>query len=122
MKCKSRNPRPTFHKCLLPFSNNLARVFILAHGDELDVPDMVRIRPFNEVESGNQFGPYPNAVAHLLRRQTLSPTTAPSLWKIHERADGCNERVSGVSLARYPIAALLVTFCASVSASVPRES
>jgi hypothetical protein len=28
------------------FSNNLARVFIIPHGDEFDVADMVRICPF----------------------------------------------------------------------------
>jgi hypothetical protein len=49
--------------CPLLFPNNLTRVFIVAHGDEFDVADMVRICPFKEVESGNKFRPYPNAIA-----------------------------------------------------------
>jgi hypothetical protein len=54
--------------------------------------DMVRICPFQEVESGNKFGPHPNAIAHLPYRQSLSPTATLSLWKIHERTDRCNKR------------------------------
>jgi hypothetical protein len=34
-------------------SNNLARVFIIPHSYEFYVPDMGRICPFQELESGN---------------------------------------------------------------------
>jgi hypothetical protein len=43
----------------LGFPDDLARVLVVAHGDELDMPDMVRARPFEEIEPGDQFGPHP---------------------------------------------------------------
>ena len=55
----------------LGFPDDLARVLVVAHGDELDMPDMVRICPFEEIEPGDQFGPHP---------QCRMPDYAEFIW------------------------------------------
>ena len=56
---------------LLLFPDNYARIFVVAHGDEFDMADMVRICPFKEVESGNKFRPHP---------QCRMPDYAECIW------------------------------------------
>ena len=56
----------------LLLSNDLSRVLIRPQADELDVANVVRVRPFEEFEIRNQLGLYPNALSHLRGGQSLT--------------------------------------------------
>jgi hypothetical protein len=65
--------------------------FVVPHSHELDVPDMVRICPFEKFEIGNEAGFHPHALLHLRGSESFSPSPAPRLGKISERARICDE-------------------------------
>src|SRR5580704_17467727 len=56
--------------------------FVVPHSHELDVPDMVRICPFEKFEIGNEAGFHPHALLHLRGSESFSPSPAPRLGKI----------------------------------------
>ena len=70
--------------------HDLAGVLVVAHGDELDMSDMVRTRPFEEFEEGDQFGrththsfifsavrPWPHRPADIRDERAASATRKP---------------------------------------------
>lgn len=43
---------------------------------ELDVPDVIRVCPFEKFEIGNEAGPHPHALLHLPGGKPFTPTAA----------------------------------------------
>lgn len=72
-------------------AHDAPRIFVVSHAQEPNVPDMVRIRPFEKFEIRHEFGPYPDALLHLRGSESFAPSPAPRLGKISERARICDE-------------------------------
>jgi len=50
------------------------------------MPQVIVRRPLHELHLRHQFGPHPDALLHLLRREALAPPAGARLGEIRERA------------------------------------
>ena len=75
------------------FANDFVWVFVVTHGDELYMPNVVRTRPLKEFESSDQFRSDPDAFLHLSRRKPLSPSPTLILRQVSEWTGGGDERL-----------------------------
>ena len=62
-----------------------SRVLVLPQAHKLGVPQVVRIRPFEELNLGHNLRPNPNALLHLLGSQRLALAGLARLGQVDER-------------------------------------
>ena len=72
--------------CVHLFAHNPPWPLVPSQTDELDVPHVVRVRPFEELEIRDELGLDPNALLHLRGGQSLTPSAALRFRQVRERA------------------------------------
>jgi hypothetical protein len=68
------------------FSHHFARILVITQADELRVAQMIRSRPLQELYLRYSLRPQPDTILHLLRRQSLAPSSRLFLWQVYEWA------------------------------------
>src|SRR4051812_42966225 len=68
----------------LRLSRNRRGLFVVAHPDEIAVPEMAGLRPLDECHLADELRFYPAALFHLLRRERFAPAGRSFLRQIGE--------------------------------------
>jgi hypothetical protein len=77
--------RPTRGRHIGSFSNDFSWILVIPECDELDVTDVVRIGPFQELKIRHKLRFHPDALLHFWGGQSLSPPSALLFWKVRKR-------------------------------------
>src|SRR5579885_1085361 len=66
--------------------DDLPRILVIPQRNEPDVPNMVRIGPFEKFKIRDKFRLNPDALFHLRSGESLSPPAAFLFWEVRKRA------------------------------------
>ena len=66
--------------------HNASRILVLTKTSEFCVTQVIAVSPFQKFDLRDVFGPYPNALLHVIRRKSGSPAAFFLFGKVHERA------------------------------------
>jgi hypothetical protein len=70
---------------VLALPDDIVRIFIVAQGDELGVPQVIGASPLQELDLCDGFRTKPNTFPHLLGCEPLTPSAGANFGEIDER-------------------------------------
>ncbi len=71
----------------LSLPHNLSRVLIVPHAGEGDMPQVLTLRPFQELNLSDSLGPEPDTFLHLGSGETITPSSSSLLRQVGEWTD-----------------------------------